>query len=218
MGLDAETVALSPFGPSQSGRFYGINNLLETMLLAPALVGTALLGRWGVGVAALAFVTIGGNRFGADGGGTVVLAAALLVLLVRLQGRPLTWRLAALVAAGAVALALRSARARRRHRRLEPRHRRRRGRPRRAGAETSPTGSSSPYAARWRASARTAVVLGSLAVLAAMALRGRSEPVLDAFLVGLAVSLVVNDTPATCSGSAPRSRSRLPATRLSASR
>ena len=35
MGLDAETVALSPFGPSQSGRFYGINNLLETMLLAP---------------------------------------------------------------------------------------------------------------------------------------------------------------------------------------
>ena len=48
MGLDAETVALSPFGPSQSGRFYGINNLLETMLLAPALVGAALLGRAGV--------------------------------------------------------------------------------------------------------------------------------------------------------------------------
>jgi len=45
MGLDAETVALSPFGPSQSGRFYGINNLLETMLLAPALLGAALLGR-----------------------------------------------------------------------------------------------------------------------------------------------------------------------------
>ena len=56
MGLDAETVALSPFGPSQSGRFYGVNNLLETMLLAPALVGAALLGRWGIGVAALAFV------------------------------------------------------------------------------------------------------------------------------------------------------------------
>ena len=45
MGLDAEAVALSPFGPSQSGRFYGINNLLETMLLAPSLVGAALLGR-----------------------------------------------------------------------------------------------------------------------------------------------------------------------------
>ena len=88
MGLDAETVALSPFGPSQSGRFYGINNLLETMLLAPSLVGAALLGRWGIGVAALAFVTIGGNRFGADGGGMVVLAAAYLVLLLRLRGQP----------------------------------------------------------------------------------------------------------------------------------
>ena len=32
-------------------------------------------------VAALAFVTIGGNRFGADGGGIVVLAAAYLVLV-----------------------------------------------------------------------------------------------------------------------------------------
>ena len=86
MGLDAETVALSPFGPSQSGRFYGINNLLETMLLAPALVGAALLGRAGVLVAALAFVTIGGTRFGADGGGIVVLAAAYLVLWLRLRG------------------------------------------------------------------------------------------------------------------------------------
>ncbi len=41
----------------------------------------------------------------------------------------------------------------------------------------------------------TAVVLGSLAILVAVALRGRRNPVLDAFLVGLAVSLVVNDTP-----------------------
>ena len=85
MGLDAETVALSPFGPSQSGRFYGVNNLLETMLLVPALVGAALLGRAGVAVAALAFVTIGGARFGADGGGIVVLAAAYLVLFLRLR-------------------------------------------------------------------------------------------------------------------------------------
>ena len=47
---------------------------------SPSLVGAALLGRAGIGVAALAFVTIGGNRFGADGGGIVVLAAAYLVL------------------------------------------------------------------------------------------------------------------------------------------
>jgi beta-lactam-binding protein with PASTA domain len=82
MGLDAETVALSPFGPSQVNRFYGINNLLETMLAAPALVGAALLGHAGVLVAALAFVTIGGNRFGADGGGIVVLAVARDPLLI----------------------------------------------------------------------------------------------------------------------------------------
>ena len=106
MGLDPETVALSPFGPSQSGRFYGINNLLETMLLAPALLGAALLGRAGILVAGLAFVTIGGNRFGADGGGIVVLAAAYLVLWLRLRGERPSWRLAGLVAAGAVALAL----------------------------------------------------------------------------------------------------------------
>ena len=194
MGLDAETVALSPFGPSQSGRFYGVNNLLETMLLVPALVGAALLGRAGVVVAALAFVTIGGNRFGADGGGIVVLAAAYLVLLLRLRGERLTWRLAALVAAGAVALALLL-----------------------LGLDAATGGSShvtdavgdgpvalaGDIADRIELSVRrtaaslgaTAVVLGSLAILIAMALRSRREPVLDAFLVGLAVSLVVNDTP-----------------------
>jgi len=194
MGLDAETVALSPFGPSQVGRFYGINNLLETMLLAPALAGTALLGRWGVGVAALAFVTIGGNRFGADGGGIVVLAAAFLVLLTRLQGRRLTWRLAALVAAGAVTMALVL-----------------------LGVDAATGGSShitdavgdGPVALAGEVADRidvsvrrtaesagaTAVVLGSLVILAAVALRARREPVLDAFLAGLAVSLIVNDTP-----------------------
>jgi mono/diheme cytochrome c family protein len=194
MGVDAETVALSPFGPSQSGRFYGINNLLETMLLAPALLGAALLGRAGVLVAALAFVTIGGNRFGADGGGIVVLAVAYLVLWLRLRGERLSWRLAALVAVGAIALALAL-----------------------LGLDAATGGSShvtdavgegpaalaGDIADRIELSVRrtaasigaTAVVLGSLAILIAIALRSRREPVLDAYLVGLAVSLVVNDTP-----------------------
>jgi mono/diheme cytochrome c family protein len=194
MGIDAETVALSPFGPSQSGRFYGINNLLETMLLAPALVGAALLGRAGVLVAALAFVTIGGNRFGADGGGIVVLAVAYLVLWLRLRGERLSWRLAALVAVGAIALALAL-----------------------LGLDAATGGSShvtdavgdgpaalaGDIADRIELSVRrtaasigaTAVVLASLAILIAIALRSRREPVLDAYLVGLAVSLVVNDTP-----------------------
>jgi hypothetical protein len=194
MGLDAETVALSPFGPSQVGRFYGINNLLETMLLAPALVGAAVLGRAGIGVAALAFVTIGGNRFGADGGGIVVLAAAYLVLLLRLQGRRPTLRLAATVAVAAVALALLL-----------------------LGIDAATGGSShvtdavgdGPVALvgdigdRIERSLRrtagnvgaTAVVLGSLAILVAVAVRARREPLLVALLTGLAVSLLVNDTP-----------------------
>jgi mono/diheme cytochrome c family protein len=194
LGVDAETVALSPFGPSQSGRFYGINNLLETMLLAPALVGAALLGRAGILVAALAFVAIGGNRFGADGGGIVVLAAAYLVLWLRLRGRALSWRLAGLIAAGAVALALAV-----------------------LGLDAATGGSShvtdavgdgpaalaGDIADRIEISVRrtaasvgaVAVVLGSLAILVAVALRSPRSAVIDAFLVAIAVSLVVNDTP-----------------------
>ena len=106
LGLDAETVALSPLGPSQSGRFYGINNLLETLLLAPALLGAALLGRAGIAVAVLALVTVGGNRFGADGGGLVVLAVAYLVLAVRLRETRPGPRVLAGIAAGAVVLSL----------------------------------------------------------------------------------------------------------------
>ena len=194
MGLDPETVALSPFGPSQSGRFYGINNLLETMLLAPALLGAALLGRMGILVAGLAFVTIGGNRFGADGGGIVVLAVAYLVLWLRLRGERPSWRLAGLVAVGGGALALAL-----------------------LGLDAATGGSShvtdavgdgpaalaGDIADRIELSVRrtaaslgaTLVALGSLAILVAVALRARRSPVLDAFLVGIAVSLVVNDTP-----------------------
>ena len=198
MGLDTETVALSPFGPSQSGRYYGINNLLETMLLAPAIVGAALLGRAGIGVAALAFVTIGGNRFGADGGGLVVLAAAYIVLVLRLQGRRVTWRFAAIAAAGAAALALLVL-----------------GIDAATGGSSHVTGSvgdgpgalAGDIADRIERSVRSsaslggaAVVFGSLAILVAIALRVRREPILVAFLAGLAVSLVVNDTPADVLG------------------
>ena len=75
LGLDPEAVALSPFGPSQAGRFFGVSNLLETMLLVPALLGPWLLGRLGLAVGVLAIVTVAGNRFGADGGGLLVLLA-----------------------------------------------------------------------------------------------------------------------------------------------
>src|SRR4029079_11826701 len=102
LGLDPESVALSPFGPSQAGRFYGVSNLLETMLLVPAILGPALLGRIGVAVAGLSLVAVAGSRFGADGGGLLVLLAAYATLLVRTRGVRLgVRRVAALVGAGA---------------------------------------------------------------------------------------------------------------------
>jgi hypothetical protein len=112
--VDGAWVAYSPWGPGQAGRFYGVTNLLETMLLVPALAAAALLARrfgaLGFGaVALLAFVTIAGSRFGADGGGAVVLTAGyalLAALLVGLRGRALAVALggAVLVAGGLVAL------------------------------------------------------------------------------------------------------------------
>lgn len=78
-------VALSPFGPSQSGRFWGISNLLETMLLVPALVAAAaalLRRRWLLPlIAVLALVTVGAPGLGADAGGILVLVAGLGALL-----------------------------------------------------------------------------------------------------------------------------------------
>ena len=103
LGIDGTTVALSPLGPTQNSRYFGLSNLLETMLLVPALVGAALLYRvlgWAAfaGTALLAFVAIAGNRFGADGGGAIVLAAGFAVLTVLLAGGG---RRALVLAAGA---------------------------------------------------------------------------------------------------------------------
>ena len=109
LGIDGTTVALSPFGPTQNSRYYGLSNLLETLLLVPALAGAALLrARLGwlglVAAALLAFVTVAGNRFGADGGGAIVLAAGLAVLAVLLAGGGR--RALAVAVAGALVLAL----------------------------------------------------------------------------------------------------------------
>lgn len=114
LAVDGSAVALSPFGPTQNARFYGISNLLETMLLVPSLGGAYYLQRalgWiaFAGVAVLTFVAVAANRFGADGGGAIVLPAAfglLAALLAGLRGIRLVAALGAavLVAAGLVAL------------------------------------------------------------------------------------------------------------------
>ncbi|HEU5212343.1 MAG TPA: hypothetical protein VFU10_06195 [Gaiellaceae bacterium] len=107
--LDERWVALSPLGPSQNARFYGISNLLETFMLVPALVGAALLRRrpWAAGgLALLAFVTIAGSRFGADGGGAIVLGVGYAVLVALLTGAGRRTLVAAVAAGVAVVLGL----------------------------------------------------------------------------------------------------------------
>jgi hypothetical protein len=114
LGVDGSDVALSPFGPSQNSRFYGLSNFLETMLLVPALGGAVYLWRrlgwWAfTGVALLSFVTVAGNRFGADGGGAIVLALAfplLAILLTGLRGTRLVAALGIALAAAAGLIAL----------------------------------------------------------------------------------------------------------------
>jgi hypothetical protein len=109
--IDGDWVALSPLGPEQTSRFYGLSNLPESLLLVPALAGAALLARrFGAAalavVAALAFVTVAGSRFGADGGGALVLAVGYAVLAAGLARAPRRALVVAVPAALAVAVAL----------------------------------------------------------------------------------------------------------------
>ena len=81
-------IAFSPLGPTQNARFYGLTNVLAPLILVPALAAANALRRpLGFGlVAALAIVTVGGTRFGADGGGAAMLAVGYAVLAVGLAG------------------------------------------------------------------------------------------------------------------------------------
>jgi hypothetical protein len=107
--VDGRWIALSPLGPTQNARFYGLSNLLETFLLVPAFVGAAVLARRRSGlfaaVAVLALVTVAGSRFGADGGGAVVLAAGYAALSA-LLARSRRLALLATAVAGAIGVAL----------------------------------------------------------------------------------------------------------------
>ena len=194
LGVDPEAVALSPFGPSQAGRFYGVSNLLETMLLVPAVLGAGLLGRFGVAVAGVALVAVAGSRFGADGGGLLVLLAAYATLLVRTQRVRIDLKRGIAIAAAAVLAGIAL-----------------------VGLDAAVGGSShvtqavgdgpgtvlADIADRLELSARRTfesvgpafAALASLAVVIVVATRRPRRPMTDAVLVALLVSLVVNDTP-----------------------
>lgn len=192
LGVEGESVALSPLGPTQNARFYGLSNVLATLLLAATVAGVALVARRfgavpAVAVAALAFVATAGSRFGADGGGAVVLAVALALLAVLLYPRRRLAVGAAVLAAATVVVALDVA----------------------AGGESHVTrafenGVVDDLVRRgelsWERATRSwyeALYLGALAAaLGALAWRtARRHEVLAALAAALAVSLLVNDSP-----------------------
>ena len=105
------SLSLAPIGPELTSRFFGISNLLETLLLVPAIVGAKLLAeRFGwpafVAVGALALAVIAENRLGSDGGGAVVIGVAFALLAVRMAGWPKRTAIPALGAAGLIVLGL----------------------------------------------------------------------------------------------------------------
>jgi hypothetical protein len=197
LAFSTETSSLAAFGPHPDGgvRFYGISNQVETLLLVPGLLGGALLG---VGllplVAVCVLVVIGASGLGADGGGVLVFAAGYLFLWLRLRRVALTLR--NLVLAGGAAIG---------------------GGLLLVGVDAAVGGSShvtrtigdgpgalaGELAHRWRVSLdgyvatwqATAIITFSLLVLVWIALRRPRFATVDAVLVALAVSLLVNDSP-----------------------
>jgi cytochrome c551/c552 len=197
LAVDPELNSLAVLGarPDGGGRFYGIGNQVETVLLAPVLIAAAIGGlRWLLPLAALALVAIGWSKTGADGGGVLVFATALGVLAFRLRGLAWTPRRLALVAATVLVVALAF-----------------------VGLDAALGGSSHVTRAVGSGPDSLFGSLGHrlhlswaavtdrwfhgvifLSCLAALVLMGTIRPrraTVDALLAGLAVSLLVNDTP-----------------------
>ena len=190
-----ETAGFAAIGPGLygGGRFYGVDNLVETVLLAVTLVAGAELGLLALApLAVLALLTVGWSHTGADGGGLIVFAVAFAVLALRLAG-PVTLRRIALVTAGCVALVLAFV-----------------GADEASGGsnhvtrafEKGPGGWFGEIGHRLHTSAdrltsphAAVIVAVSLAALVWLAFRTPRYAALDALLVGVAVSLIVNDSP-----------------------
>jgi cytochrome c551/c552 len=194
---DPELNSLAELGarPVGGGRVYGVGNQVETLLLPPVLVAAAIGGlRWLAPLTALTFVAIGWSKTGADGGGLLVFATALGVLGLRLRGLSVTPRRLAFVAVAVVVVGLAF-----------------------VGLDAALGGSSHVTRAvgsgpdslvgglghrlhlSWTAATdQWQHVLPFLSCLAALVLMGTMRPrraTVDALLAGLAVSLLVNDTP-----------------------
>jgi hypothetical protein len=192
-----EVNALSVIGPHPDGggRYFGVTNEVETLLLAPILAAAALVPRRAyLALASLSLLLVGWSRAGADGGGILVLLVALGMLWVRRERVPVTPVRAVLAAAGVVVLSLALVR-------LD----------RLTGGSSHVTGAVSSGAGSllgdvghrlrisWEgvtATTQAGVAAGAtLVVLIGAGLLRPRVAVVDALLAGLAVSLLVNDTP-----------------------
>jgi hypothetical protein len=190
--------ALGP-RPDGGGRFYGVNNQVSTLLLAPALVLGALCGPALAGVALIVIAGMVASFIGAQADGLVVYVAGFLVLAWRIRGtRPGLVRGAAAVAVAAGAalalVAIDAAFGGSSHITHAV-----------GGGPGSLAGdlahrihlSAAFVVSRWNEALLFFLSVGALVWLA---LRRPRLAVLDAFLVALAVSLVVNDTPTDIAG------------------
>jgi hypothetical protein len=196
LGLWSSTVSLAALGPHPEGggRYYGLTNQIETLLLAPALALGALVELPLLALVALAsLVVVAWSRLGADGGGLIVYAAGFATLaLLSARGR-VTVRRAILAAAGVIVIGLAL-----------------------VGLDALTGGSSHVTHAvgggpgslatdlghrlhlSWHGivnkSDHLAIALVSLAALIVLALLRPRSRTLDSLLVALAVSLAVNDS------------------------
>jgi hypothetical protein len=103
--------AITPLGPDQNLRFWGIGDQIATLLLAPLLTGAVIarhrLGWLGFAAfSSLGLLVMTDNRLGANGGGAIGLGLALALLGVRLSRRGLLALVGAAAAAAAIVLAI----------------------------------------------------------------------------------------------------------------
>jgi hypothetical protein len=180
--VSPETQSLALVGPHPwgAGRFYGMSNELETLLLGPALV-------LGAAAAPLTLLTFGWSRAGADGGGVLVLLASYTVLLLGVSPRRLVVAGAVAIGAGVAFVVLDAA----------------------TGGSSHVTnavlhgGLGHDIWHRWVVSwhgatgtwGRTFICGLCIVALGWVASRRPRSRLVDAFLVGIVVSLVANDTP-----------------------
>jgi cytochrome c551/c552 len=197
LALSPETNSLAVLGarPDGGGRFYGMTNQVETLLLPTLIAAVALAGLpWLLPLGALALVTVGWSKAGADGGGVLVFGTALAALALHLSARQVTARRVALAATAVVLVALAL-----------------------VGLDAVLGGSSHvtravgtgpgsllgdlghrlhlSWASATKALHNIVLLVGCAAALVWMGTRRPRRPTVDAMLAALVVSLFVNDTP-----------------------